>query len=226
MSEWIEPLPVQAARLVGDPHPLTQQLSSPAALARLTPVIAAVPAAVRDLPTLRGFITWYRTEILTPVELPAIRKAFDHASRYELRELLALDRHLGGEPRLQPFAQASRAVGRSQLWRLLPMRDQRLAQRYWSAVEAGNAHGWHVLIYGVVLAVFSLPLRQGLLNYGRQTIAGFVGSAARSRGLPEADCGRLLEEETATLRTATEFVLGPGTVRLSICAPTNGCTAP
>lgn len=224
MSEHIEPLPIEAARLVGDPHPLAQQLSSPSTLARFTPATDTLPAAVCDLPSLRGFVTWYRTEILTPAELPAIRKAFDHASRYEVRELLALDATLAGEPRLQPFAQASQAVGRSQLWRLLPMRDQRLVRRYWNALEAGHAHGWHVLIYGVVLAVFSLPLRQGLLNYGRQTIAGFVDSAARTRDLAPAECAQLLEEESAAVRTATEFALGPGKPRLTICAPTNGCS--
>jgi len=217
VSELLTSLPAVAARLVGDPHPLCRQILPPTRPGTRIAPEAALPAAVRDLPSLRGFLTWYRTELLVPVEMPAIRQAFGHASRYELRELLDLDRRLRDEPRLRSFAGASRAVGRSQLWRLLPMRDQRLVRRYWHRLEEGQAHGWHMLIYGVVLSVFSLPLRQGLLNYGRQTLAGFVNSAAHSLRLPEAECQALLDGECGTLGAGTERVLGPGRTPLRLC---------
>jgi len=210
-------LPVAAARLVGDPHPLCRRLSTPAGSSAFLGLEVAVPAAVRDVPSLRGFLTWYRTELLVPVEMPAIRRAFEHACRHEVRELLELDRGLRKEARLRRFADASKAVGRAQLWRLLPMRDQRLVRRYWHALEAGQASGWHMLIYGVVLSVFSLPLRQGLLNYGRQTLAGFVSSAEQALRLPASECDALLEGECATVRTATERVLGPGRTPLLLC---------
>ena len=210
-------LPVAAARLVGDPHPLCRQLAAPTSPSAFLSAEVAVPAAVRDLPSLRGFLTWYRTELLVPLEMPAIRRAFDHASRHEVRELLELDRCLKDETRLGRFAEASRAVGRAQLWRLLPMRDQRLVRRYWHALEEGRANGWHMLIYGVVLSVFSLPLRQGLLNYGQQTLAGFVRSAEQTLRLPGDECEALLAGECETVRTATERVLGPGRTPLLLC---------
>ena len=59
------------------------------------------------------------------------------------------------------------------------MRDQRVVQRYLQAVEGGQANGWHTLVYGLTLAVYSLPLRQGLLGYAHQTTRGFIYSAAR-----------------------------------------------
>ncbi len=195
---------------------LARQLALPPEAAWAT-AVAPLPESVRDLPGLRGFLTWYRTELLTPLELPMIRRAFDHVQRYEVRELLALDRLLTDDPRLARFATASRAVGQAQLWRLLPLRDQRAVRRYWRAVEAGEAAGWHVLVYGLVLSVFSLPLRPGLLSYSRQTLAGFVGSAGRTLQLPPAECARLWAEETALLPAAVERVLGPGRPQLIVC---------
>lgn len=217
MAEVLTSLPAVAARLVGDPHPLRRQILPPSRSDRGGAPGGILPSAVQDLPTLRGFLTWYRTELLVPVEMPAILGGYRHASRHEVRELLELDRQLASEQRLRSFAAASRAVGRSQLWRLLPMRDQRLVRRYWHRIEAGEAHGWHVLVYGVVLSVFSLPPRQGLLNYGRQTLTGFVNSAAHSLRLPEDGCQALLDGECEMLRAGTERVLGPGRTPLRLC---------
>lgn len=205
------------ARLTGDPHPLTRQLFAPPDAAWAAAAVCALPPTVRDVPTLRGFLTWYRTELLGPVELPLIRRAFDHARQYQIRELLELDAGLRAEPRFQAFAAASRAVGRAQLWRLLPLRDQRPVRRYWQAVEDGRAHGWHVLVYGLVLAVFSLPLRPGLLSYSRQTLAGFVGAAGGALRLSAGECSRLWAAEVEFLPPAVDQVLGPGRPTLSLC---------
>ncbi len=107
---------------------------------------------------------------------------------------MALDLVLARDPRMRLFAEASRAVGRSQLRRLLPMRDQRLVRRYYEAVEVGRVNGWHVLVYGVVLDLFSLPLRQGLMTYARQTTSGFIERAAGPLGLSVRSCDDLLEQ--------------------------------
>ncbi len=63
-------------------------------------------------------------------------------------------------------------------------------KRYLAAVESGEAHGWHTLVYGLTLAVYSLPLRQGLLGYAQQTTRGFIQAAARSLELSETDSRR------------------------------------
>ena len=57
------------------------------------------------------------------VVFPAIRSAHGHASLNELRELIALDQQLAGEPVLQSFASASGRVGQSQLQKLRQKRQ-------------------------------------------------------------------------------------------------------
>jgi hypothetical protein len=54
-----------------------------------------------------------------------------------------------------------------------------VVQRYLHAVESDQADGWHTLVYGLTMAVYSLPLRQGLLGYAHQTTRGFIYSGAR-----------------------------------------------
>src|SRR5206468_8969099 len=111
---------------------------------------------------------------------------------------------LSREHALQQFAEASRRVGQYQLQKLRPLRDQRLVQRYLLAVDSGQAHGWHTLVYGVTLAIYSLPLRQGLLGYAHQAMRGFIYSAARALGLSEKQCRDIFAETCADLPAAIE----------------------
>jgi len=94
------------------------------------------------------------------------------------------------------------------LQKLRPLRDERLLQRYLHAVETGEANGWHTLVYGLPLALYSLPLRQGLLGYAQQTMRGFIHAAARSLKLTEADCGALFEELCAPLAGEVQLLVG------------------
>ncbi len=190
--------PVSPAELLGDPHPLLEQLGSHEELSVTSALTHAVEfRRVSDLPSLRDFIAAYRAEVLVPVELPAVASAYLHASRGEAIELIALDERLANERAIRQFAVASCRVGQRQLSKLRPMRDQRIVQRYLVAIEEGKARGWHTLVYGVSLAMFSLPLRQGLQNYTDQTIRGFIESAARSLRLREEDCDSLLALQSA-----------------------------
>jgi len=81
--------------------------------------------------------------------------------RTSCAELVALDCRLAAEPILQQFAQASRRVGH------INCRScARSGPAGWSndtspAAENSQAHGWHTLVFGVTLAIYSLPLRQG-----------------------------------------------------------------
>ena len=175
-----------AAEWLGDWHPLAEQLGSADGLVELGSVSALLNLKpVRDIASLKTFLRHYQTKILFPLELPAIEAAHGHASRNELRELVALDQQLAAEQSLQNFAAPSRRVGQAQLQKLRPLRDQRVVQRYLNAVESGSAHGWHTLVYGLTLAIYSLPLRQGLLGYAHQTMRSFIYSAARLLELSE-----------------------------------------
>ena len=144
---------------------------------------------------------------LLPVELPAILAAHGHACRGELRELIALDRALASDARLREFRAASAAVGRRQLSKLRPLRDQRLVQRYLRSVENAEAHGWHTLVFGVFLSQYSLPLRQGLMLYAHRTLGGFLDSAGATLRLPVAVCDEVFTDAAAPVAGAVNGLL-------------------
>ncbi len=198
----------EALTLSGDAQSLVEQLGSVAGLAALGADVAAFPAGrIDSLPALRDFLWHYQAQILVPLELPAISRASVLTSEGKTRELIALDQSLAGEPALRDFAAASRRAGQSQLRRLRPLRDHRVVQRYLRTVENGEAHGWHTLAYGVTLAVYSLPLRQGLLNYAQQTAWGFIQAAHRTVEFSESEGTQLLGELSAHWPAAVEAAL-------------------
>lgn len=196
------------AELLGELHQFAARLGSPPSFSTLRGLdlwLPAVASPARDSawPSLEK----YKERLLLGFELPAVARAFCYASRYELRELIALDQQLTVDIPLKRFALTSQRVGRLQLKRLRPLKDQRLVQRYLAAIQANQARGWHMLVYGLTLAIYSLPLRQGLLNYARHTLHGLVLSV--SPGLPPANPGpdRVLEDICRDLPQGVERVL-------------------
>lgn len=167
--------------------------------------------------SFRQFLQSYQNGVLGPLELPVLLRSYRHAVAFEVRELIALDASLRHEPRLGELGAASQAVGRSQLRRLLPLRDQRLIRRYWLAVESGQACAWHPVVYGVVMATFSLPLRSGLSHYARQTLGGFIRSASTRMQLGESTRDRLLAESAAAVPLLVERTLATEPVSLVPC---------
>jgi urease accessory protein UreF len=210
MLQELQKTAAPEAELLGDLTPLLEQIGSPeglAALAGARDPLASPPA--RTVAGLKTFLEEYHSRILQPVELPAIQRAFAHTGSNQLRELIAFDQALGLETK--EFATASRIVGLTQLQRLRPLRDHRLVQRYLAAVEEGAANGWHTLVYGLTLAVYFLPLRQGLIGYAKRTTRGFIQSAARSLDLTRADSEEILGEFSARFPAAVEALL-PGAI--------------
>jgi urease accessory protein UreF len=198
------------AELLGDIRTLAEQLGSATGVAGLGHVAAGWDAPrMIDAASLRLFLTAYRDRVLLPVELAVIHRASLHAGRFEVRELLALDRELAGQAALAPCSTASRAAGLAQLRRLRPLRDQKLIKRYLAAVEGGEAHGWHTVVYGVTLALYSIPLRQGLLGYATQTLAGLGATAGRAI-LEPAEIDRLMADMTDGVADRVRALLSDG----------------
>jgi len=210
MTLWAKPeLAHDPAEWLGDAHPLVEQLGSADGLASLHEVADSLQLQpVRSMAALRRFLLAYHERILVPHELPAIRTAFNRASRGELRELLEFDRQLAQAPALREFSEASRRIGRMQLLKLRPLRDERMVQRYATAMEQNKANAWHTLVYGLTLVLYSLPLRPGLVGYGYQTTRGFIHAAARSQSFSEADCRELFEEVCAPLPGVVDSLVG------------------
>jgi urease accessory protein UreF len=208
MWKQFQPVLGEPAEWLGDWHPLVEQLGSANGLVALSDVSASMQIPiVHNLSSLRNFLHQYQKQILLPHELPAIQRAFDHVCRHEVRELAEFDRQLAGEAALRPFADASRRIGQTELLKLRPLRDERIVRRYLESVERGEANAWHTLVYGLTLALYSMPLRQGLLGYSFQTTRGFIYAAAKPLQLSEKTCRTLLEELCAALPEAVEALI-------------------
>lgn len=183
-----------------NPRGLAERLGSAQELTSLShSAYAHQLTRIHSLPALREFLERYRDEVLAPHELRCIARAAEYAGQNHLKELLALDEELGRSEQVQEFQLASRHVGKRQLNRMRPMKDLRVLQRYRDAVNEGKAYGWHTLVYGLVLSTYSIPVRQGLLHYGRQTLGGFIQSAARPLDLSEDACIDLQNELSLSL---------------------------
>ena len=165
------------------------------------------PGKIRPGNGLRDFLEGYQTQVLVPLELPAITRARSHAALGHLRDLIALDRELGAQLVLPAFASASRRVGRVQLERLRPLRDERTVQRYRAAVEAGDAAGWHTVVYGITMAVYSRPLRHGLMTYARETLSGLALAACGPAVYAGPACREILQSLLLRLPAAMEQTL-------------------
>ncbi len=195
--------------LSGDVHPFTQALGSPESLASLAALAELVQCPrPESSPAVQSFLNRYAERLLVPVELPAIRDAYFHVQRGEVRELIRLDRRLEELFGKSALADASRHLGRTQLRRLRPLRSRPL-QRYLEAVESGRAHGWHVVVYGILLALFSLPLRQGLAHFALRSQEGLLESSLLGLGIPAPDRARLRESCAARVGTAVQEALPP-----------------
>ena len=153
-----------------------------------------------EAPAGNGFLQSYLTDLLVPVELPAIAEACGHTLRRELRELVAQDQRLTPQMGLTPFASPSRRMGRLQLARLRPLRDERIVRRYLEAVESGQADGWHTVVYGLMLAVYSLPLRQGLIHYAQETLTTLARNFEHPDSAPNLDA--LMEQVPVAVEAA------------------------
>jgi urease accessory protein UreF len=202
-----------AVALLGDLHPLLEQLGSADGLVTLTTAsdFLRVPH-VQDLASLVAFLRAYKEQLLLRVELPAIQRAYTHACGTETRELIDLDHEIGKMQIPRDFAMASARVGRGQLRRLRPLRDERIARRYLQAVDEARAEGWHTVVYGLTLALYSVPVRQGLQNYARQTLRGFVQVAANTLHLSDTVCQQLVETLCEDIPQQLETLLNSGRV--------------
>jgi urease accessory protein UreF len=201
-------VPQQARAILGDLTALAVQLGSVDGLSELSMAASCLGSArLRSITELERFLEGYTTGVMIPHDLPAVAQAFRHATHGEVRELILLDNQLSQTRSLEQFASASCHVGSTQLRRLRPLRGERVVQRYLQALEVGEAKGWHTLVFGLVLSVYSLPLRQGLVHYAQQTLGGFVQAASHRITLPPAQVERFLSGQIQPIGTAVEAVI-------------------
>ena len=210
MLQNAQTIRAEATRWLGHWHPLLRQIGLTEGIAGPdNSALNGHGVPLTDSQSLVGFLTQYKQEILIPSELPAISCAYTLTSRNQFRELVDLDQRLADEPWLTEFSTSSRDAGRSHLERLRPLRDQRLVRRYGDAVTADEAHGWHVLVVGMALSLYSIPLRQGLMDYALHTLCSTVGQATRSMPLTQPETHEVLDAVTADLSAKVQSLVQP-----------------
>ena len=149
------------------------------------------PSQRPRITTTSGVAAWlaaHRDETIVRDEWPAVAEAWRLASSGQSHALVELDRAWGMHARP---GEASLRVGQRQLARLRPLRDARVVQRYLEAIADDRAHGWHPVVFGVWLAVFGVPLRQGLVQYAEQILGGLLDSVPGSAAFPAAEHERV-----------------------------------
>jgi len=171
-------------------------------------------SGVVDLKSLRRFLVEYRKHLLVPIELPTIIDASLMVERGEFRELMGLDQRLSRTPEMRVFSESSRWIGQCHARTMRGMKDHRTVWRYCDAIRKKKAFGWHTVVYGVVLAAFSIPIRQGIVNYCEQVINGFADSAATRLDLGVEDIALVKLETIAEMSRSIDQAVarnsGPG----------------
>jgi urease accessory protein UreF len=191
-----------------DLRALEEQLGSPEeATAISSEAFAAALIDIRTPDQFREFLGRLQSKTIAQDDLPTILRAYNHARRNEVREIIALDRSLENTFPNEALANASERVGRNQLRRMRGLKTERVVTRYWDAVYNKEAHGWHSVVFGVVLAVYSIPLRQGLNHYGQQTIRGFLEAGAVSLRLRAPEVNALESSLLSEMPAIVERVL-------------------
>lgn len=175
----------------------------------------SIPPQLDCAVSWRACLDRYLDTVLVPWEWPLIAESHRLARLGQAREMVAADqawsRSQASLPsELRSMGEASFRVGQRQLSRLRSLPDQRVVRRYLAAIEAGEARGWHPLVYGLVLATFAIPLRQGLQHYARQTATGFLMGTPLAERLDEAAQTQLLDEVEGRLIPDLQRLLPAG----------------
>ncbi|MEN9545479.1 MAG: hypothetical protein RLZZ356_211 [Verrucomicrobiota bacterium] len=150
-----------------------------------------------------------RDDVVIAVDWPVIVEAAELTRLGRHLDLVELDRNYPAR-RANRWTEASFRVGRRQLARLRACRDLRVVQRYLAAVDDGRAQGWNPIVFGVALASFNLPYRQGLLHYAGTLLRG-LAERGRPRGVSEGAWEHWMTSLEAPLPEAVQRLLPPAT---------------
>lgn len=193
---------------MANPEGLLEQLGSTEGLSGLSQAVLEYQRKRnQDVATTRRALQAYSHSLLLPLELPTVMRAWRLASQGHTRELIALDAELSQADALKPIALASQRVGRIHLKRLAPLRDHRMVQRYLQAIERGDAMGWHMVVFGIILATYSIPLRQGLVHYAHTSLRGLIHSTSAQIDIDEDKVAELQSEACAPLPAAINTII-------------------
>jgi urease accessory protein len=154
--------------------------------------------------SLRPFLAAWLELSVVRVDLPIIRWAYESAARNDANDLIALDQQVSATPTQPALRAASVRIGQQKLRGFASLKGHTFLRRYYAAVESGQASGHNAVVYGIYLFLFSIPLREGLLSYGYQTLKGFAETASAAIRLDIGPTQALIEQLSANLPKQVE----------------------
>ena len=187
-------------------HPILAHSGSENVLSSMSLLARALMGTSVDGPdTFQAFLQQYHRDVLLPIELPILYQAYCHAAHSRVRELIDLDLSLAEEPLFQVFARNSERIGKWRLKQLESLKEQRCIQRYLKAVDRKDAFGWHLIVHGISLAVYSKPICQGLVHYAHFSVQALMHSAADAfptdTVIDPGDLDRFSEQSLAAVKS-------------------------
>lgn len=162
---------------------------------------------IRDIRTLRRFLSTWLEQSIARSDFPIIRWAYESASRNDANALIALDQLASTAPLPPPMRAASIRTGQQRLQTFASLKGHTCVRKYQSAVAAGQAQGHNAVVQGIHLFLFSIPIREGLLSYGYQLLSAFVDAAATSLQLESRQIRPFVEELASSLPRHVETSL-------------------
>jgi urease accessory protein UreF len=90
-------------------------------------------------------------------------------------------------------------------------------QRYLDSLEKGDTPGTHLVVYGLLIWLYTLPLRQALLHYAQQTLHGFIESASGPLDIGDPERTRIWEQTVLPLPGSLENLLKKHAPHLGCC---------
>ena len=185
-------------------HPYEAQLDALESIFCVDILTQAVGASTPNSTLeLRLLIEGYLTKVLETIELPAIVRAHHEATHGRGLELIELDQLFAGRhPEWLLLTPASTRIGHDYLNRLRPLKDERIVQKLIEAVHLGHTPGYHLTVFGLTMAVFSIAPRKGLADYAQAALEAVVATASGRFNLTQLDRKALLAPSRATLPKA------------------------
>lgn len=180
---------LEAESLLGEVQSLAEEAGGPPWFVSNRPS----KGVAESVEALSHHLHHYLTETLSRQEWPVIVRARTLTQEGKHQDVVQLDQEWGLKAHQNPFSEASFRVGRRQLSKLRGLRQERVIHHYWKAIEKGTAQGWHPVVFGVVLGVYHLPLRTGLIQFASHSLEGMVTSAERIGRLPAKACQTTLD---------------------------------
>ena len=151
--------------------------------------VAKQPISVREIQTL---LENYLHGKVTPSDLVVYAHAYRAAEMHSVEQLRNVDHHLTSSLWAQDLRQASMRSGRAILHTAGTLIESPVLQKFRHEVQTGFSDGNAVVCFGLVCALWQIPIRTGGLAHLYTFAVSFLGAAMRLGCLGHRETQRIL----------------------------------